>query len=83
MVIKYFVYILKSRVAGKSYVGYTNNLNHRLKQHNLGQSYFTKRYAPWDILYTEEFDNIKDAKNRERYLKSSSGRRLVLKKLFE
>ncbi len=77
----YIVYILKSLVAQKTYVGFTNDLERRIKQHNSGKSYYTKRYKPWEV-YTEKFETFSEAERREKYLKSASGRRLVLKKLF-
>jgi len=79
---KYTVYVLSSLIIKKSYVGLTDNLQKRLKEHNLGQSYFTKRYKPWKVIYTELLDSLLEARKREKYLKSASGRRLVLKKLF-
>ncbi len=80
---KYFVYVLKSGVAKKSYVGYTNNVNRRLSQHNAGSCAYTKKYKPWHIVHTDEFDRELNAIQREKYLKSASGRRLVLKKLLD
>lgn len=79
----YYIYVLKSLKYNKSYVGYTNNLHRRLSEHNLGKSTFTNKYKPWKIIYTEEYILLEEAKSREKYLKSSSGRRIVLKKLFE
>ena len=78
----WFVYILKSESSNKSYVGFTDNLERRLKEHNLGRSDYTKRYKPWKIIYTENFEIYNEALKREKYLKSASGRKLVLKKLF-
>lgn len=79
---KYTVYVLASEVERKSYVGSTNNLARRLEEHNSGKSYYTKHYVPWKIIYTEEFCNSGEARKREKYLKSASGRRIILKRLF-
>jgi len=76
-----FVYVLKSLIAPKSYVGMTDDLSRRLKEHNSGKHSYTKRHAPWEIIYKEEFNNYSDARKREKYLKSASGRKF-LKKLF-
>ena len=66
----YIVYILKSiRFNGKFYIGYTNDLKIRLKQHNSGQSFHTKKYIPWKIVYAEAYANQEDAKDREKKLK--------------
>ncbi len=69
-------------VAKKSYVGLTDNVERRLEEHNAGISYFTKQHRPWKVIYTEELNTLLEARKREKYLKSASGRRLVLKKLF-
>ena len=78
---KYFIYILKSLTARKSYVGMTNDLDRRLREHNSGKHFYTKRYCPWIMIYNEKYDSLKEARRREKYLKSSSGRKF-LKELF-
>ena len=77
-----YTYILKSCNHKKLYVGSTDNLDHRLKQHNSGLSYYTKKYLPWLIIYTEEYKNIKEARKRERYFKSAAGRRFIKKNII-
>jgi len=77
----FVVYILKSKIARKSYVGFTNNIERRLREHNSGNHFYTKRYKPWEIIHKEEFENFEKAIKREKFLKSTSGRRF-LKKLF-
>lgn len=79
---KYIVYVLSSLTTKKSYVGYTDSLSRRLLEHNSRHNYYTKRHVPWKIIHTEEYESLEDAIAREKYLKSASGRRLVLKKLF-
>ena len=74
---KYFVYILKSKNHNKTYVGYTNNLERRLKEHNSGKSIFTSKFVPWKIIYKEEFDQEIEARKKEKYYKSSAGRRKI------
>jgi putative endonuclease len=74
-----YVYILKSLNHKKLYVGSTNNLERRLSEHNNGFSFYTKRYKPWSVIYLEEYRDINDARKRERYLKSSAGRRFIKK----
>lgn len=77
----FVVYVLRSNIAAKSYVGVTNNLERRLREHNSGKHAYTKRYTPWEIIHKEEFEEFQEARNREKYLKSASGRK-SLKKLF-
>lgn len=78
----YIVYVLKSKVEKKSYVGLTDDISRRLREHNSGKSTYTKRYLPWEIVYKEEFNNFLKARERERFLKSTTGRRF-LKKIFK
>ena len=77
----YQVYILQSLKDKRTYVGYTQNLDERLKEHNTGQNISTKHRAPFRIIHSEEFSTIKEAKQRELYWKSGGGRR-KLKEFF-
>jgi len=77
----YFLYILQSINYKKSYTGITNNLDRRLLEHNSKKHFYTKRYCPWKMIYSEKYDNLKEARKREKYLKSASGRKF-LKELF-
>jgi putative endonuclease len=61
----------------------TDNLKRRLSQHNSGGCFYTKRYKPWRVIYTEEFDNREDARNREKYLKSCAGRKYLKNFVFK
>ena len=78
----YFVYILQSIKDGKTYTGYTNNLENRLKLHNSGQVISTKYRKPFKLLFSEHFKTIQEAKKRELWWKSGAGRR-KLKNFFK
>jgi putative endonuclease len=78
----YFVYVLKSEHYPKSYVGSTNDLNRRLVEHNAGKSSYTSQFKPWKMIYTEEFSDEKGARNREKYLKSKTGRKFLKDVVF-
>ncbi len=69
----YKVYILQSNKNKKYYIGYSSNLDKRIKQHNLGLNISTKSGVPWNIIYTEVYDNKKDAWLREHQIKSYKG----------
>ena len=71
----WIVYVLYSVSAGKSYVGFTNDVERRLFEHNVGEvKGFTLRYRPWALIRTETFDNKGDAMARERFFKTGRGR---------
>ena len=65
----YFVYLLKSTTYDQYYIGSTNNLEKRLRQHNEGKSISTDRYKPWVIVYSEAYSTEKLARLREKQLK--------------
>jgi putative endonuclease len=72
----YFVYYLQSKIEpSRFYTGYTINLDKRIKQHNLGLSPSTKPYLPWNLIFYEAYTDRKDAKRREKYLKTTKGRK--------
>ncbi len=66
----------------KTYVGYTLDVQKRLKEHNSGSNKYTSQFKPWELFYTETFDNKQQACKREKYLKSHAGRKFI-KKLFD
>ena len=76
-IMKYFVYVLKSELNGKTYTGHTSNLNQRLKEHNAGKTKSTKPFIPYKLFYFEEFNSRQDAVIREKYLKSGVGRDFI------
>lgn len=73
----FYVYILEAiNYKETYYVGYTNDLNRRFQEHNNGLNFSTKIYLPWKLIYYEACLNEKDAKRREKYLKTTQGRRM-------
>ena len=73
----FFVYILRSEVDGRLYKGLTDNIERRVKEHNAGKQKSTKAYTPWKLVYFEEFSSRIDARAREKYFKSGSGREFL------
>ncbi|HCH59088.1 MAG TPA: endonuclease [Candidatus Zambryskibacteria bacterium] len=74
-----YTYILLSKMRNKTYVGSTVDLKNRITEHNSGKSTFTKRYIPWQLVYSEEFDSIQEARKREKYFKTAAGRTFTKK----
>ncbi|MBV8098355.1 MAG: GIY-YIG nuclease family protein [Verrucomicrobia bacterium] len=74
----YFVYVIRSENAGKIYIGHTQNLEKRLKEHNDPECFsskFTKRFpGPWVLVYSESYETRSEAFRRERWLKTGHGR---------
>jgi putative endonuclease len=70
----YFVYILKSLRDSSYYIGFSTDVERRLKEHNQGQSRYTKLKTPWTVIYFEEYELKKQALKREKFLKAQRNR---------
>lgn len=73
----FYVYVLRSESDSGFYIGFSNNLRARLKQHQAGENFATSYRGPWKLIYYEAYLHQEDALGRERYLKSGSGRRFL------
>jgi putative endonuclease len=62
-------------------VGYTNNLVKRIEEHNKGKVASTKNRVPLKLIYWEGCLNQQDATRREKYLKTSWGKRFIKNRL--
>jgi putative endonuclease len=56
-------------------VGLTANLENRFLRHNFGYEKTTKPYAPFILIFTDECEDRITARSREKYFKTSSGKR--------
>lgn len=77
----YYVYLLESKIDKSWYIGYSFDLRKRFASHNAGSNKSTKGKRPWKLIYYEAYLDRHDAKGRERFLKSGSGRRFIKKQL--
>ena len=73
----YYVYILKSKKDGQFYAGYTADLKRRFELHNKGKVESTKYRRPLELVYYEVCLNKEDALHREKYLKTTYGKRYI------
>ncbi|MFC1515019.1 GIY-YIG nuclease family protein [Candidatus Omnitrophota bacterium] len=76
----HYLYILKSAKDGDLYVGYTNNVTRRLKEHNNRLVDSTRSRAPFKLVYYEAYFSESDARKRESNLKLRSRALAQLKK---
>ena len=78
----YTIYAIKSLYKNYIYVGLTSDIENRIHRHNSGYEKTTKPYRPFNLIYTEIAENRESARLREKFLKSSTGKRF-LRKLIE
>ena len=65
----FFVYILQSKKDKNLYIGYSNDLRKRLKEHNLGLVRSTKSRILFVLVYYESYASKQNAIKREHNLK--------------
>ncbi len=56
----YYVYVIRDRTKGETYIGYSDDLKRRIREH--------KHKNP-ELIYYEAYKSEKDARERERQLK--------------
>ena len=78
----FYVYVLQSNMnPERFYTGLTDDLPTRLRRHNSGQVLHTAKWKPWRLKTYVGFSDRPQAVQFERYLKSSSGRAFLKKRL--
>jgi len=73
----WFLYILKSKLNEKYYVGISQNPERRLKYHNSIEKGFTSRYRPWKLILKKEYSSRIEAQNIEKKLKLGKSRKVI------
>ncbi|RJQ33668.1 GIY-YIG nuclease family protein [Candidatus Parcubacteria bacterium] len=78
----YIVYWLIAENRFKTYLGFTSDLENRLKKHRTKQVKSTKDFGEFKCFIIEKAINIVQARKREKYWKSCIGRK-KLEKVFK
>ena len=71
----FWVYAIKSKSAGRIYIGQTKDMGKKLQKHNLGGVYSTKTDRPWELIAYQSFASRAKAISKESELKRSRGKR--------
>jgi len=77
----FYVYVLLSLKDSKFYIGYTDNLDRRINEHNKGLVTSTKYRRPLKLVYYEYGGTKEDAIRREGCLKSGRGKKYLKTRL--
>ena len=80
----YFVYLLVTKNKNRtiSYVGYTKDIDKRLKLHNKSKGAKFTRGRKWKLAYYKKYDNKNLAMKEEYKLKKNYKLRNKIKELF-
>jgi putative endonuclease len=77
----YYVYVLQSGKDQSLYVGHTTDLKRRLEEHNGGKVSSTSDKRSWKLIYWEGCLSQQDTMEREKYFKTTWGKRYIKKRL--
>jgi len=77
----HYVYVLYSEKDKKLYIGRTDNLRQRYKQHTLGNVVSTKTRGKLILIYYEAFYIKESSVKQELFYKTGQGRRILKKRL--
>ena len=77
----FYTYVLMSKKDGKFYTGFSEDLKNRLYEHNAGKVDSTRFRRPFELVYFEGCRNRDDALHREKYLKTTYGKRYIRNRL--
>jgi putative endonuclease len=76
-----WVYILHSAKLDKFYVGISEHVKKRLRQHQHGVSTWTSRADDWVEVFRHPCDSIANARAREKAIKARGARRFLAEQL--
>lgn len=70
-------YILRSDRSGRYYVGQTEEIQNKVKEHNNGEVRATKPWRPWTLLFERRFATRSEAVRWERRVKRRKSRAFI------
>ncbi len=73
----FYTYILNNPLTDRYYIGSTNNIDRRIKQHSKGYTRTSNILKTFKLVYTEEFETVKEARDREKQLKSYKSKKYI------
>jgi len=81
----FYIYFLYSKCSDKYYVGYSDDPDRRLIEHNTSDNNtFTKKHRPWILVYSFTVSDLRsDALKIEQFIKKQKSRSLIEKIICE
>ena len=69
------VYVIRSTTSGRRYIGITNDLSRRLREHRSKSTKAGQLLGHFELIYRESLPDHSAAREREKFLKSGQGRK--------
>jgi len=64
-----YIYIIQSEKNKRYYIGSTNDIDRRIREHNIGKSKYTSESLPWKLMFSQKYLNLTIARKAEYWLK--------------
>ena len=77
------VYILLNEAKTRTYTGVADDVDKRLGEHNAGRVKSSRPYRPYKVIHTESFKTLSEARQKEKFYKSATGRRRLKDMFFK
>ena len=71
----HYVYVLLNEAKTRTYTGVAVDVEKRLEKHNAGWIRSSRAYRPYKIIHTEPFATLSEARQKEKFYKTTTGRR--------
>ena len=78
----WYVYVIKSKEHPFLYIGMTQDVETRLKEHNNGETQSTKAHRPYELKTYITMPTSDKARKLEKYFKSGSGKTILKKRIL-
>ena len=72
-----WVYILQSEKTERYYVGCSNDVDKRLKEHNFGKTISLRSHRPMKLVFKKLFSSLLDARRMEKKLKKCKNKKIL------
>jgi putative endonuclease len=81
----FYIYFLYSKTSNKYYIGYSDNPERRVLEHNTKEfNTFTKKHRPWKLVYFFAVSKSKgDAMKIEKFIKKQKSRKFIERIIYE
>ncbi|MBU1091374.1 GIY-YIG nuclease family protein [Patescibacteria group bacterium] len=79
----FYTYIYYSLSDKRFYIGYTNNIERRVCEHGRGKVVSTSKRNDLKLIFYEAYFSEKDARRREKYFKTTKGKKGLRQMLSE
>jgi len=76
-IVRGYVYILCSEKTGRYYIGSSSDPERRVKEHNADLVTATRKRGPWDLVFSQKYDDTKTAHQVEYKLKRLKSRAII------